>query len=79
MVPTEIHPFIKETGKWGWKKGEDEDFDIIINRPKSYNGPPALLLSFSATITRDRIFPCFKNRKPSIWEMTVPSPLPIFV
>ena len=74
MVPTEIDPFIKETGKWGWKKGEDKDFDIIINRPKNYDGPPALLLSFSATVTRDRIYPCFNNEKPSIWEMTIPSP-----
>jgi len=74
MVPTEIHPFIKETGKWGWKKGEDSGFDIIITRPKNYDGSPALILSFSATITSDRIFPCFTDGKPSIWEMTVPSP-----
>lgn len=74
MVPTETYPLIKETGKWGWKKGEDIGFDIIINRPKSYDGPPALVLSFSATITNDRIYPCFTGEKPSIWEMTIPSP-----
>jgi len=74
MVPVEIYPRIKETDEWGWKIGEDSNFEISINRPNNFDGPPALLLSFSGTITHDRIIDCFEERNPSIWEMTVPKP-----
>lgn len=62
----------REPATWRWADDEKSQANFITREPASFDGPPALMLSLSATIAPDRV----RRIDPtySIWEVTIGSP-----
>lgn len=71
IAPADVYQRRREPPTWRWHDGE-EPFDLIVREPTNLTGPPALVLSLSATITAERI----KAVDPglTIWEVTIDRP-----
>lgn len=57
---------------WQWED-EAENLDYRLLEPDSFDHPPVLILSLSATIKRERIISVL-GPDVSIWEITIPRP-----
>jgi hypothetical protein len=74
IVRAEVYQLHREPApSWKWPAQPPAAPEVEIRRPSSTNGPPALVLSFSATVTADRITSVL-GPDPAVWTMTVPSP-----
>jgi hypothetical protein len=67
----EVYQRHREPPGWAWQEGGEYQ-GYLLEEPKEFEGPPALVLSLSATIVNDRILKVLPNA--SIWKVTVPTP-----
>jgi hypothetical protein len=68
----EVFQLHREPQGWKWpEKARTTSFQVI--EPKAKSGPPALVLSMSASISEDRITKVLGG-KASIWTVTIPKP-----
>lgn len=58
---------------WRWLDDAPADFTFKVDKPQVVSGPPALIISLSATITDDRIHAVL-GANVTIWRMTIPTP-----
>lgn len=74
IVRAEVYQLHREPApSWRWPVPPPAAPEVEIRRPSSTNGPPALVLSFSATVTVDRVTSVL-GPDAAVWTMTVPSP-----
>lgn len=74
IVRAEVYQLHREPApSWKWQAQALAAPEIEIRRPSSTNGPPALVLAFSASVTADRITAVL-GPDAAIWTLTVPSP-----
>lgn len=67
----DIYQLHREPATWRWLPHSD-DSPFQIEEPSRIEGPPALILSLSATIDSERITAVLEN--PTIWRVTIPCP-----
>ncbi len=67
----DIYQLHREPVTWRWQPLSD-DSGLQIEEPANLDGPPALVMSLSATITVDRIAAVLEN--PTIWLVTISRP-----
>ncbi|MCE9567295.1 MAG: SAVED domain-containing protein [Planctomycetes bacterium] len=72
ITPADVYQRQREPQTWSWPTTASTP-DLIVNAPPKTDGPPALVLALSATVTRDRI-EAMLGVSVSIWEITVPTP-----
>jgi hypothetical protein len=72
IVPADIYQRHREPSTWEWPAASPTPA-FEVKPPVSNSGPPALVLSLSATVTDDRIAPVL-GQDASIWKVTVPQP-----
>lgn len=68
----DVYQLHREPKGWQWPQTKRRS-KYIIEEPKSLTGPPALVMSLSATIADDRIHASL-GAAVTIWRMTVASP-----
>jgi hypothetical protein len=68
----EVYQLHREPPNWKWQEHEP-GFHFVTEDPDSGSGPPALVLSLSATITRDRIAAVL-GENAAIWKVTITNP-----
>jgi len=74
IVRAEVYQLHREPApSWKWPTQAPTAPELYLRRPSSTNGPPALVLAFSATVTADRIISVL-GPNAAIWTLTVPSP-----
>ncbi len=71
-IDVETYQLHREPKGWAWQECEDE-FDYIINKPHSFNGKPALIVSLSDHVSHERITRVI-GEDTSIWEITLDNP-----
>lgn len=73
--PADVHQVRREPPGWGWfERAEAGDANPLhLNRPTSNDGPPALVLSLSASIDPERIRAVL-GPSACIWEITAANP-----
>lgn len=62
----------REPATWRWAEDQISQVEFLVREPASFDGPPALVLSLSATIAPDRVHRVDPTY--SIWEVTIDSP-----
>lgn len=67
----EVYQLHREPPGWLWRD-HPEGFDYVVQEPAAVGGPPALVLSLSATISNDRITAVVPDA--TIWRLTVREP-----
>lgn len=72
ITPVDVYQRHREPTTWSWPS-VSETPEFIVENPPATNGPAALVLALSATITRDRIESVL-GRDACIWQITVPEP-----
>jgi len=74
IVRAEVYQLHREPApSWKWPAQVPGAPEVEIRQPSSANGPPALVLAFSATVTADRVTSVL-GPDAAIWTVTVPSP-----
>jgi hypothetical protein len=74
IVRAEVYQLHRQPApSWKWPAQAPAAPEVEIRRPSSTNGPPVLVLAFSATVTVDRITSVL-GPDAAIWTLTVPSP-----
>jgi hypothetical protein len=68
----DVYQLHREPPDWRWQDHPD-GFQYIVEEPSTLSGPPALVLSLSATITDTRIASVLPNGV-SIWRVTIDRP-----
>lgn len=68
----QVYQLHREPPDWKWRD-HPEGFDYVIEEPAEVTGPPALLLSLSATISDDRVSTVLKDGA-TIWRLTLREP-----
>jgi hypothetical protein len=68
----DVYQFHREPKGWSWPEDE-EAIEIQVEQPSNTDGPPALVIALSATVTEDRIHRVMGDDI-SIWRVTIPSP-----
>ncbi len=71
-ISVESYQLHREPKGWHWQDYED-DFDYIIHKPDSFEGPAALIISLSDNVSKDRITRVL-GENASIWEVTIVNP-----
>lgn len=71
IVPADVYQRRREPPTWRWGEGE-QPFDLIVREPEHASGPPALVVSLSATINPERIHAVDPHL--AIWEVTIDRP-----
>lgn len=72
-IPAQTYQLHREPFQtWKWLVGPD-NFTYIINRPRSFAHPPALVISLSDKIASSRITEVL-GESVSIWELTISNP-----
>lgn len=71
-ISIETYQLHREPKGWLWQDCDD-DFDYIIRGPETFEGPPALVISFSDNVSKDRITSVLGNGA-AIWEITIENP-----
>lgn len=61
---------IREPKGWSWQDFPD-GYEVLIKQPDSFDGDPALVISFSDKIKHERVTKVL-GKDVSIWELTVP-------
>lgn len=72
IVPSDVYQRHREPPTWEWPAAAPTSA-FEVRPPTSASGPPALVLSLSATVTTDRITSVL-GRDASVWTLTVPHP-----
>ena len=67
----EVYQLHREPPNWKWQD-HPAGFHFVVDEPESISGPPALVLSLSATITDERIKAVLNDA--TIWRVTAPLP-----
>src|SRR5262249_51160237 len=67
----EVYQLHREPPDWKWQDDEP-GFHFVVEEPECVSGPPALVLSLSATITDARVNAVLSDA--TIWRMSVPVP-----
>ena len=62
----------REPQTWEWQTRSSE-FEYIVKEPDKVQGPPALILSLSASISDDRVRAAIGNDA-TLWKVNVPDP-----
>lgn len=65
----EVYQLHREPPDWKWQ-GQSTEFKYVVQEPDAIKGPPALVLSLSATITNERITSALEGDA-SIWRVTI--------
>jgi hypothetical protein len=73
ITPADVYQRRREPQGWKWADRMDEDRELILRRPVSLKGQPALVLSLSASITPDRILNVL-GEDASLWVVTLSRP-----
>lgn len=68
---TDVYQRRREPPTWSWSES-DEETEFIVREPEATAGPPALILSLSATVSKDRIYDVAGDA--TVWELTVKEP-----
>ncbi len=68
-IPVEVYQLHREPKTWKWQEYLS-NFNFTINRPKSFQYPPALIISLSDKISKERIWSVI-GEEISIWELTI--------
>lgn len=68
----EVYPRSKEPQGWGWRRHPSR-FGFTADAPKKPSGPPALVLSLSATVADERILDVLGGQA-SIWRVSISNP-----
>lgn len=71
-IDVETYQLHREPKGWLWQDCAD-DLDYIINRPDSFDGKPALIVSLSDHVSTERITRVI-GEDTSIWEITLKNP-----
>lgn len=72
-VPAQVYQLHREpTETWQWLDGPP-DFSFLINKPFSFENPPVLVISLSASIVHDKVTSVV-GELVSIWELTITEP-----
>ncbi len=72
IAEVDVYQRHREPQTWDWLD-EIDDFGYVVNEPTAVLGKPVLLLSLSATVTRDRITAILGDDI-SIWKVTIADP-----
>ena len=72
ITPADVYQRQREPQTWNWPTTASPP-DFVVNTPPTTDGPPALVLALSATVTRDRIEDVL-GASVCVWEITVPVP-----
>jgi hypothetical protein len=72
LQAAEVYQLHREPPDWRWQESP-EHFDYLVFEPEEIKGPPALILSLSATISDERITKVL-GKDASIWRVTVTDP-----
>ncbi len=67
----------REPAGWAWPPSAPT-VPFSVQKPSSFDGPPALVLALSATVTPDRITDVLGDNA-SVWTVTIPTPNNDFV
>lgn len=67
----EVYQLHREPADWRWQDHPD-GFRFVVEEPEQISGPPALVLSLSATIADERIRAVLNDA--TIWRVTTPVP-----
>lgn len=62
----------REPKGWAWQS-TPLDFDFIVHKPDNFKGLPVLLISLSASVSRDRVSRVL-GEGVSVWEITIANP-----
>lgn len=71
IAPADVYQRRREPPTWRWGEGEGP-FDLVVREPDHVTGPPALIVSLSATINAERIHGVDPDL--AIWEVTIDRP-----
>lgn len=77
ITRAEIFQLHREPAGWTWPSSA-RSVNFSVQKPRTFDGSPALVLSLSATVTPDRITDVL-GEKASIWTVTIPKPNNDFV
>jgi hypothetical protein len=72
LQAAEVYQFHHEPRDWRWHE-DLEHFEYLISEPEEVQGPPALVLSLSATIAEERITAVLGDDV-TIWHVTLNDP-----
>jgi hypothetical protein len=72
ILAAEVYQLHREPPNWRWQEHEPS-FHFVVEEPKPGSGPPALVLSLSATIMQDRITAILGDDV-AIWKVTITDP-----
>jgi len=72
IVPADVYQRHREPPTWSWPTAASP-LALVVERPESFDGPPALVLGLSATVTRDRIESVL-GPSAKVWNVTVELP-----
>lgn len=72
IVPADVYQRHREPSTWSWPTAASP-LTFEVREPESFDGPPALVLALSATVTPDRIQSVLGSQV-SIWTVSVPQP-----
>jgi hypothetical protein len=67
----EVYQLHREPPDWRWQD-HPAGFRFVVEEPERISGPPALVLSLSATITDERVRAMLDDA--TIWRVTTPAP-----
>jgi len=71
LPAAEVYQLHREPSGWLWRD-HPGGFDYVVQEPDTISGPPALVLSLSATVSDERVTAVLRDA--TIWRLTVPEP-----
>lgn len=72
IVPADVYQRHREPPTWCWPSSASP-LAFKVERPATFDGPPALVLGLSATVTRDRVESVLGSGV-RVWNVSVPGP-----
>jgi hypothetical protein len=72
IVPADVYQRHREPTTWSWPTAA-APLTFEVREPESFDGPPALVLALSATVTPDRIQSVL-GAQACVWNVSVPRP-----
>jgi len=72
LQAAEVYQLHHEPRDWRWQEGP-EHFEYLVSEPEEVKGPPALVLSLSATIVDERVTAVL-GKDVTIWRVTLADP-----
>ena len=68
----EVYQLHREPRDWRWQE-DPTSFEYLVVEPREINGPPALILSLSATVSDERVI-AILGKAATIWRVTITEP-----